>query len=387
MKKKLFICLIMLIILALLVTGGYFLYKKLNNKENKPNVPEVVSIIYMDINPSIEIHLDKDNNVIEVKALNEDAKEIITEDLKNIKYDEAVKKIADNVVEKGYAKDGKVTILISTTGNVETSKVEETLKAELTEKEVTATVVTKMITDDAKAKAEEYGISEAKASLIDEVISKNENLTYEELKDKTIDELNKMEIKKEETKKNNTTNNNSTNTNTNSGNHKGDNKGVSQKSMEDLYAEGMMTTTQMGELFKQKYGMTDTFNLALSGYSDKRCKYSYAYEIEAVSVNDLTKYKGIMCSFGGDVYDLKKTVLATSVITKDQARKVAIDWFKTTYGYDEDELSSIPNANLGYAESYQNYFEYNVVLVCKMAGQYVVRVNAVTGSITEAYKW
>ena len=125
----------------------------------------------MDINPSIEIHLDKDNNVIEVKAVNEDAKEIITDDLKNIKYDEAIKKIADNVVEKGYAKNGKVTILISTTGSVEVSNVENTLKEELNAKEVTATVVAKKITDDAKAKAEEYGISESKASLIVEFLS------------------------------------------------------------------------------------------------------------------------------------------------------------------------------------------------------------------------
>ena len=93
-----------------------------------------------------------------------------------------------------------------------------------------------------------------------------------------------------------------------------------------------------------------------------------------------------MCSFGGDVYDLKKTVLATSVITKEKAYQIALNWFKTTYGYDEDEVSS-HNNNLGYSDTYQNYFEYNVVLACKMAGQYVIRINAVNGEIVQAYKW
>ena len=380
--KKVFICLITLIILALLVTGGYLIYKKLNKKEDKPNVPKVVSIIYMDINPSIEIHLDKDNNVIEVKAVNEDAKEIITDDLKNIKYDEAIKKIADNVVEKGYAKNGKVTILISTTGSVEVSNVENTLKEELNAKEVTATVVAKKITDDAKAKAEEYGISESKASLIDEVISKNENLTYEELKDKTIDELSKITEKKEETKKENQ--NSTPKNNNNSGSSSSDHKGTSNKSIADLEAEGMLQPEQMKPIFKKKYGIGETFNAMFNGYSDKRCKYNMAYEIEMVE--ELYKHTAIMCQFDELVFDYKKTQLVSSIISKDKAYEIALKWFKDTYGYDEDEISSHTN-NLGYSDLYSYLYEYSITLACKMAGQYVIRINAVNGEIVQAYKW
>lgn len=77
--------------------------------------------------------------------------------------------------------------------------------------------------------AEKYGISESKASYIEEVIKENEGITFEELKDKSINEINKYvenkeekneevkeEQKEEGNKQNTTTDNNSSSSNNNS---------------------------------------------------------------------------------------------------------------------------------------------------------------------------
>ena len=65
---------ILLVIIILLLVVGIFGYIKYTNK--------IVSTVTLDINPSIEINLNKSNKVVNVIALNEDAKDIIGSDLK-----------------------------------------------------------------------------------------------------------------------------------------------------------------------------------------------------------------------------------------------------------------------------------------------------------------
>ncbi len=59
----------LIIVILLLVLGVYVYIEHINN--------QIMSTITLDINPSIEINLNKDNKVISVIALNEDAKDIV----------------------------------------------------------------------------------------------------------------------------------------------------------------------------------------------------------------------------------------------------------------------------------------------------------------------
>ena len=72
MKKRMVIILSVLVLLICLGVGGYLIYD--NNR--------VISTIVLDINPSIKISLNKDEKVLKVLSLNEDAKKIVTDDLK-----------------------------------------------------------------------------------------------------------------------------------------------------------------------------------------------------------------------------------------------------------------------------------------------------------------
>jgi len=66
--KKIIICSIIILVLLIGIVLGIFYFNKLN---------KVVSILTMDINPSIAISLNYKNDVLKVEGLNEDGKELL----------------------------------------------------------------------------------------------------------------------------------------------------------------------------------------------------------------------------------------------------------------------------------------------------------------------
>ena len=88
MKKKI----ILSIIIGLFFIIGTVSVILFNNR--------IVSTITLDINPSIEISLTKNEKVKKVKALNSDAKDVINKNLKGKSLDKALDVITKNIVEK-----------------------------------------------------------------------------------------------------------------------------------------------------------------------------------------------------------------------------------------------------------------------------------------------
>ena len=89
MKKKIIILVVLFIII---LVGVIIIIQKNNN---------IVSTILLDINPSIEINLDKDEHVISVIDNNSDAKDIVINTESN-SLEETLDKIADNLINNGY---------------------------------------------------------------------------------------------------------------------------------------------------------------------------------------------------------------------------------------------------------------------------------------------
>ena len=177
MKKGLYI---ILAIIVLIIVGviGLIMY---NNK--------TFSTIVMDINPSIEINLNRNGKVLKVIPLNADANDIIVGDFKGKKLDDVVEVIIEKVIEKGYVNENEVVILLNTDGDIQTDSVEKIIEEKFVAKEVTCNIVVPSINDNANENAQKYGISTGKASYIDEIIEKNPELNFEDLKDKSIKEL------------------------------------------------------------------------------------------------------------------------------------------------------------------------------------------------------
>jgi len=180
--------------IALLMIGGGGMY--LQNSA-------VDSVIELDVNPSIELSVNKKERVVEAKALNDDAKVILDDmDLKGTDLDVAVNALIGSMMKHGYLSQMQNSILISVE-NSDTAKgkaLEERLVKEVNELlaagAIDGAILSQQVNGDAKlAKraeetAEKYGISQGKAALIEKIVSQDSLLKREDLKDLKINELN-----------------------------------------------------------------------------------------------------------------------------------------------------------------------------------------------------
>lgn len=238
--KKIIIGLIIFIFLTIGVGFGLFYFNKVN---------KIVTVLTMDINPSIAISLNYKNEVVKVEGLNEDGKDILKDNkLKGNTLEKAIENITESVIEKGYVTAEENHILINIEGKNIENEVVTLINNEFKEKNTECNVITQEINEEAKKNAEKYGISESKASYIESIIKENKDITFEELKDKSINEINKTvkekeeekqqaeeqkkeeekkkeeEQKQEENKQNQTSNNNNNNNNSNSSSQSKPNK-------------------------------------------------------------------------------------------------------------------------------------------------------------------
>lgn len=178
MKKKILISCI--IIGVFLVIGLIFF----NNR--------TATTITIDINPSIIIELTKEEKVKRIKAVNEDAKDIISNNIKGKELKEAFKMIADKLKEKGYAKENDLLeLLVYTEGDLSNDKVKEIIEKTLRDKRIDSYVITiDNVTKEDKKIAKKYNISIAKAAYINAIVKDNSSLKIEDIVKESIKELN-----------------------------------------------------------------------------------------------------------------------------------------------------------------------------------------------------
>ena len=174
MKKKILISIVICIALVI----GFILY---NNR--------TVSIITLDINPSVQINLDKKGLVKKVIALNKDAKDVVS-NINGKTFDEALNNISQNVIDKGYAEGQQVTILFHVEGKINKESYQEKVIGAFTSKNIqTELIAVDKVTKEDKALAKKYNISKAKAAYINAIKDNNEKVSVDSLIDKQISEL------------------------------------------------------------------------------------------------------------------------------------------------------------------------------------------------------
>ncbi len=164
----------------------------------------VNAVIAIDVNPSIEIDIDKKDKVLSVRALNEDAETVLGDmDLKKVDIEIALNAIVGSMLKNGYITKDKNSLLISVDSK-DKSKA-ETLTAVLTkdieerlsEDKIEASLLTQLIPDnkETEEKAKENHISRSKAALIDKIVSygladtSGIPYTYEALANMNVNEL------------------------------------------------------------------------------------------------------------------------------------------------------------------------------------------------------
>ncbi len=157
------------------------------------------SVITMDVNPSLSLHVDAKERIVAAEALNPDAKEILgSMELEGTSLDVAVNAIIGSMLQKGYLGDLQNSILVSVEdkdadhGALLQQKVSQAIADALEGGSLNAAILTQTIEigDDALAKlASQYQISLGKAALIQEVIRQAPGLTFEALAPMSINEI------------------------------------------------------------------------------------------------------------------------------------------------------------------------------------------------------
>ena len=178
---------------VMLLCGGGVFYQQAH---------AVASVVSLDVNPSIELKVSRNEKVLACVPLNEDAKAILADmsngaDLKGAKLDVAVNAIVGSLVRNGYLDSISSAIMISVEDK-DTARAEK-LQRELTSavdgvlqtSEAKAAVLTQTLTQDAtrEQQARENNISSGKAALVNRVLTINPSLKFDALAKLSVEEL------------------------------------------------------------------------------------------------------------------------------------------------------------------------------------------------------
>ncbi|HZX20771.1 MAG TPA: PepSY domain-containing protein [Clostridia bacterium] len=157
------------------------------------------SIIAFDVNPSIELEVNRSETVINAIPLNREAEVVLGNmKLKRVDLDTAVNAIIGSMVKNGYINDIRNSILISvdskdTDKGVQLQKrLSEDVNNLLSRYEVQGAVLAQILKEDNRIRelAKNYNITLGKATLIDLLVKENCLLKFEELAKLPINDIN-----------------------------------------------------------------------------------------------------------------------------------------------------------------------------------------------------
>lgn len=175
-----------------LVGGGGYYYYSANNA--------VASLVSLDVNPSIQLEVNKNEKVLSATPMNDDGAEILDGmDLKGTQADVAMYAIIGSLLQHGYVDELANSILITVEDDDQArgEKLQQELTAQadaaLANAQVNGAVLAQTLqnSEELSQKAQEYGISTGKAALIQAIVAGSNNTkTFEELVGLSINELN-----------------------------------------------------------------------------------------------------------------------------------------------------------------------------------------------------
>ena len=164
------------------------------------NYYSVDTIVAIDVNPSVEIALNKSYKVLSVKANNEDAASLIKDkSFKNKNCDDVISELTMSLSSSGYINKNKNSILVSVSNSNEVkadevkTRVVTDIKTTLNQQEIKPVIYKQSIsnskTKELERLAKQYHTSFGKMQLINSLIEKDATLTIEELVALPIQEI------------------------------------------------------------------------------------------------------------------------------------------------------------------------------------------------------
>lgn len=179
-----------------LLVGGYFGFGQYQS-----NIVE--SVILLDVNPSVELKVNKNEKIISAQGLNKDGIAVINkiktnrDSLKGEELDITVESLINTMVEEGFISEQSSSVLLSVDNpdNKKNEKVKShlmiTVHNTLKENGVEGAIMGQSSRESEKISklATEYKIDKGKAELIEKIVVKNPDLTFKQLVKLSISDL------------------------------------------------------------------------------------------------------------------------------------------------------------------------------------------------------
>lgn len=192
--------------LALVIAGGAGIY--LGSGKRAPEVSPsptptpaaAMSIVVMDVNPSIQLTVQPDGTVNAVTPLNDDAKALLqNESLSGAGCAQVMKKLVSALEADGYLSNMKNSVLLTVVGDDDAenqavlTKVTAAMEYACADNDYELSILSQVADgDEYAAKAEEYGISIGKAALIEKMVGGMEDYDFKELSGLNIHALDQI---------------------------------------------------------------------------------------------------------------------------------------------------------------------------------------------------
>lgn len=159
----------------------------------------IANSISLDVNPSVKIDVNKNEKVVAVTGLNEEGLQVIgSMDFKGSGVDVTVNALIGSMLRLGYINEAANSILISVDGDPDSgarlqSKLMDEISQLLSTPQFTGSVMgVQLATGDEEigSLAAQYGVSEAKAALIQSIVTADSRYGFGDLAGLSINELN-----------------------------------------------------------------------------------------------------------------------------------------------------------------------------------------------------
>jgi hypothetical protein len=185
------------LLLIALISG--FLLLNLTDNGNGDTVT-ADSTIYMDINPSFEIDVDEDDNIIALRAINSDAEHIkqLLNQYQNQNVYTVIDDIIDRAIDENYLNSSNPYVMLDVKGKSSTRETTlmETIETRIPEHAQSRMPDIQMIrgnaqnpTDEEKDAARDHHMSMMKLRTIEAILELSDDYTFEDLETQNTGEL------------------------------------------------------------------------------------------------------------------------------------------------------------------------------------------------------
>ncbi len=158
------------------------------------SLPVAVAYVSLDINPSLELSVDKNLDVIGVKYFNDDATNLLKqENLKGKTLDDALATVVNQAIAQNYIKHGQDNLIVSTVTPsgagappVDQQAIQQFLEKSINKSGLTGDVRIYSATGEFRTEAENMGLSPGKYLIYEQLVATGNKVSIDDIRNNSI---------------------------------------------------------------------------------------------------------------------------------------------------------------------------------------------------------